>query len=201
MVNAAAIAAQFDVSRARVTQWVQSGKLDGCYTGTGRARRFDVRKVAKALGRNLEPGQMLTRNGAGTLERIEKLRDRAEPDADAGDLLPATDADRYRMAQTLKAEEQARTLRRQNAEAEGMFVLAANVELEVRRQIGQEIAEFESVFRDAARAVADKFGIDVRECRQIMIESWRAHRRSRAAQAASAAEGATLTPDERDADT
>ena len=54
-LNTTELAARLAVSKARVSQYVSEGKLDGCYVGEGRARRFDLDKVATALGRRLHP--------------------------------------------------------------------------------------------------------------------------------------------------
>src|SRR5690606_17526752 len=134
------------VSKARISQYVSEGKLDGCYTGTGRSRRFDLDKVAIALGRSLHPGQMMG-NGASTRESLRNINAEevsAAPRQQRSDApLPVGDADRYEMARTLKAEEEARRLRRQNMAEEGTWVLASEVERHTARAMGQEIAQFE----------------------------------------------------------
>jgi DNA-binding transcriptional regulator YdaS (Cro superfamily) len=212
-VNAAALAELLGVTRARVSQYVAQGRLDGCFTGTGTDRRFDVAAVAARLNRVLHPGQMLG-EGAATRRRLReieaavqsgaalvsrpllqdsvRLRDDAE--------LPASDLDRYELARTQKVEEEARRLRRQNLEAEGAYVLASVVEGQVARLIAQEVAEMEAALRDGARRVADEFGVDYKRTRRLLIEVWRAHRASRAAALAVQAEAAGLTDEEAEAD-
>lgn len=160
-VSSPGLALLLGVSRTRVGQYVREGKLAGCYTGDGMTRRFEVALVAEALGRRLHPGQMLG-NGADTRKALATLNPdgpkpivvataRPIPAATVGDGGPdeATDAGRYEIARTQKAEEEVRKLLRANAEAEGKLVLASEVE----RQVAQELAEFEAVLRDGARKV------------------------------------------------
>ena len=194
----------FDFSTSRMSQLVSRGRLEGCYTGEGRNRRFDVRKVADALGRTLDPGQMLG-NGAATKAAIKKLQQGVDSDPQpvsqgAGARgLDAHDSDRYELARIDKAEQEARRLRRQNAAEEGIYVLASEVEGQVARKLAQEIAETESMLRAAARAVADRLGVDAREVRQVLTETWRAHRSHRAEVLSAEAEAAQLSPAEVEA--
>lgn len=202
-LNTTELAARLAVSKARVSQYVSEGKLDGCYTGDGRGRRFDLEKVAHALGRKLHPGQMLG-NGAATRDALRDLGNdempepalRLRPDAP----LPVNDADRYEMARTLKAEEEARRLRRQNMAEERIWVLAEDVERHTARALTKEIAQVETMLRDAARAVADQFGLDFRSVRKVLMDEWRRYRASRASELGDQAQDTALTPDEREAD-
>jgi hypothetical protein len=190
-VNATDLAAALSVSKARVSQYVSLGKLEGCFTGDGRNRRFDLEAVRRALGRDLHPGQMLG-NGAQTRRA---LRDLAQPVPDDEEEKPKKtarvqkpdaklneeDDDAYSLVRTQKAQEEVRKLRRVNAEAEGSYVLAAEVKRATQRLISQEIAEFEAVLRDGARKVADQLGVDFKTVRQVMVETWRSHRHERSA--------------------
>ena len=203
-LTGAELGREMGVDRSRVSQWVREGKLAGCYAGEGRARRFDLARCREALGRNLDRSQMLG-NGAATKRALERTgeepRQEAGREAGAGATgLPSRDPDRYELARTLKAEEEARRLRRQNLVEEKSFLLASETELEVRRLIGREVAEFETVIRDGARAVADRLGVDYREARAILLETWRAHRGARSATLSAEAEGATMTAAEIAAD-
>lgn len=202
-VNATELAAKLDVSRARISQYVTEGKLEGCYQGDGRNRRFDLGKVAEALGRRLDQGQRLG-NGADTQRALSSLDDEASVKRLTGGSgaqgLPAEDDDRYKLARTLKAEEEARRLRRQNAQDDGLYVLADAVALQVRRQIGQEVAEFESVMRDAARRAADELGVDFKTVRAILTECWRAHRAKRSEALQAVAASAKMTANETEQD-
>lgn len=205
-LTATGLAEQLGLSKGRISQLVADGRLDGCYSGEGRARRFDLGACVEALNRKLDPGQMLG-NGAETKRRIAEL-DLGEDDEDdsqptgaparKSDTLAPRDPDRYELARIQKVEEEARRLRRANAEADGTMVLAATVRRQVARQIGQEVAEFETVLRDAARRVADRLGVDYRTVRQVLIDSWRDHRGARATKLAEQAGDARFDQDEVD---
>lgn len=203
------VAERLGVTPARISQLKTSGQLDGTWSGEGRAIRYDLAAVAARLNRTLDPGQMLG-NGRGTKDALRGLLSGDAPDdaprpatppayRDGAALAPG-DLDRYELARVQKAEEEARRLRRQNQEAEGTLVLASSVALQVGRQIGQEIAEFETVLREGARLAADRLGVDYRTLRQILIEAWREHRSRRTEALAAAADAATLTPAEAEAD-
>lgn len=208
-VSASELAATLNVSKARVSQYVSEGKLAGCYSGDGRARRFDLAACQHALGRTLDKGQMMG-NGAETRKALAELaagtvstdRPKAKPEQPtparrSDSELEPRDPDRYELARTQKAEEEARRLRRQNAEAEGSYALVSDVTRQVAQQMAQEIGEFEAVLRDGARQVADVLGVDFKTVRQILIDRWRAHRATRSAQLAAQAETMGLSPTEQ----
>lgn len=208
MLTGAELARTLGVSRPRVSQYVSEGKLDGCFNGEGRARRFDLAAVTKALGSRLDSAQMLG-NGADTRRALVGLREQGDDDAKpnvkprrqaAESELLANDPDRYELARTQKAEEEARKLRRQNAEAEGLFLLAAETERQIAKQIAQEVAGFETTLRDGARTVADRLGVDFKTVRQILIETWRAHREGRAGVLVEQAAQADMSDIETEAD-
>lgn len=207
MLSASQLADQLGVSRARVSQFVSEGKLDGCFEGAGRDRRFDPEKVAQALGRKLHPGQMLG-NGRATRAAIERISEGldddaapARPDRSRYDgPLHLRDPDRYELARIQKAEEEARMLRRRNQEAEGTLVLASEAARQSARLIAQEVAEFEAVLRDGARRVADELGVDFKRVRALLTQIWRAHRQARSDQLAHQAETAQPTEAERGED-
>lgn len=199
-MNATQLANALGLSKGRISQLVRDGKLDGCYTGEGRARRFELRKAAEAMGKRLDPGQRLG-NGAATEEARQAILAgeagpaEPEPPRDGGELAKGDD-DRYKLARTLKAEEEARRMRRQNAEDEGRFVLAEAAGREARRLMAAEIAGFETVIRDGARSVADRLGVDFKEVRAILRDIWRTHRAGRAEELAAEAPTAAPTEDE-----
>ena len=204
MINSTQLANQLGVSKARVSQYVSEGKLAGCFTGDGRSRRFDLAKCADALGKRLDPGQLMG-NGAATKAALTKIQHDDTPAAkpltepgrsggNGAESIPGSDPDRYELARIQKAEEEARKLRRQNAEAEGHYVLASEAAQITTKMIAQEIAEFETaVIRDGSRMVADKLGVDFKTVRQIMVEAWRGHRAGRAEALTEQADNAELT--------
>lgn len=200
-LNATELAARLDVSKARISQYVSEGKLDGCFTGEGRSRRFDLAKVSAALGRRLDRGQMLG-NGADTRKALREIElgmpapARAQkPDT----ALPVSDPDRYELARILNAEEDARRKRRDNERDEGRWVLAEEVSRHTARAMGQEIAQFETALRDGARAVADQLGVDFREVRKILMDQWRQHRADRTGQLQQDAKAAPMVEAEIEA--
>ncbi|ODM46141.1 hypothetical protein A9320_27015 [Ruegeria sp. PBVC088] len=205
-LTATQLATKLDLSKGRISQLVTEGKLDGCYKGDGRSRRFDLAACANALNRKLDPGQLMG-NGARTRQALREIEETDSPTEAPQDVperdsapLRTTDQARYEMARTLKAEEEARKLRRLNAQDDGTLVLAEQAGREARRALAAELAQFENVLRNAARAVADKMGVDFKTARQIMIDVWREHRSARAQQLDQEAEAAEMVPEEQDAD-
>lgn len=200
-LNATELALKLDVSKARISQYVSSGKLDGCYVGDGRARRFDLGLVAAALGKNLDLGQM-TGNGLHTRRALRAVMGNDAPSAPPrrpdGELSRA-DPDRLELATLQIKEEEARRRRRDNERDEGRWVLAQEVERHTARAMAQEVARFELVLRDGARLIADRLGVDYRTARAALMETWRDHRGRRAPQLADAAGDAAMTDDEREA--
>lgn len=211
-VSSSELAKQLGVSAGRVSQYVSEGKLEGCFQGDGRARRFDLERVAAALGKRLDPGQMMG-NGAGTRRAIRSLLadDEAAEDIAPPQMPPArhpagaqvlkpTDPDGYEMARTDLVQQQARKARRDNLLMEGRYVLASEVERNVRQVLAGELRAVETVLRNAARKVADRLGVDALAVRQILIDAWRAHRAERAGALDAAAEGVQMTAQEIAAD-
>ena len=217
------LAARLGLSKGRISQYVSEGKLAGCYRGDGRSRRFDLAAATAALGRGLDLGQM-TGNGLNTRRAlreieaaqngvapadpapapasapcsVEAVRPEPHPAAVPLPLTPA-EPDRLEMATILAKEEQARKLRRDNERDEGNWVLASEVRQNVARAMAQELAEFESVIRDTARAIADVYGLDFREVRKVMMDRWREHRQNRMSQAVDAAGTAEMSGAETEA--
>jgi hypothetical protein len=211
MLSASELAAHLGVTKGRVSQLVAKGALDGCWEGEGRGRRFDLAKCAMRLDRKLDRGQMLG-NGAATRAALRTILSGPEADSEAESrpaapdrskydgALPERDADRYDLARTQKAEEEVRKLRRDNEMAAGTLVKASEVKRQVSRLIAQEIAEFETVLRDGARRIADKLGVDYKVARQLLTETWRAHRGGRSTTLSEASDAAVMTEAEGAAD-
>lgn len=202
-LSATELADRIGLSKGRISQLVSEGKLAGCYVGDGRQRRFDLDKAVQALKGNLDPAQMLG-NGAETKRKLAELArtggEEAErprsPSARSDGPLLAGDNDRYELARAAKAEEDLRAMRLRNGREEGLYVYAAEVERQVASVLAQEIAEFENVLRDGARAVADKLGVDFKSARKILIDQWREHRAKRSAKLSDDAKAAEMLPSE-----
>ncbi|EEX09615.1 hypothetical protein SL1157_1659 [Ruegeria lacuscaerulensis ITI-1157] len=201
-LNATQLAAKLNLSKGRISQLVSDGTFDNCYEGVGRARRFDVKKCIAAY-KGLDPGQRLG-NGAKTEQAIARqgldANDDLLPKGGGAQSLKSEDDSGYQMARTQKAIEEARRLRRQNAEAEGTYVLASEAALQVKKLLGQEIAEFEGVLRDGARQIADELGVDFKQVRALLLAKWRDHRSRRSQKLSESAATAELSEAEREAD-
>lgn len=215
-MRASELADALGLSKGRISQLVAGGTLEGCFSGDGRDRVFDLEKCAKALNKRLDPGQMLG-NGAETKRRLRELERASAPGFDLplaplltprpapkppsdGAELGKEDPDRYELARTAKAEQELRGLMLKNGREEGLYVLSSEVTREVARAIAQEVREVETFIGDAARALADKMGVDFKEARQILRDGWRAHRGNRAAVLSEQAETAEMTAAEIEAD-
>lgn len=79
-------------------------------------------------------------------------------------------------------------------------MLAEEVERRTGRIMAQEVAQFETMLRDAARSVADAFGLDARSVRKVLMDQWRAYRALRADEAGKLADLATMSDEEHEAD-
>lgn len=210
-LNATELAERLGVSKPRISQYVSEGKLAGCYSGEGRARRFDLAKVAEALGRSLDLGQM-TGNGLSTRRSLRAIAAQADGDDAAahsipapmqprdGSVLPPADPDRLELAKIESAEQDARRKRRDNERDEGNWVLAEEVRRQSARAMARELAQVEQVLRDGARALADTLGVDYRAARKVLIDTWRAYRQSRSETLAAEAGASVMTEDEQKAD-
>ena len=200
-LTATQLAQHLSLSKGRISQMVKAGQLDGCYTGSGRQRRFDLAKAAQKLKHVLDPGQMLG-NGAQTQKKISaalEAKPTGNKPAGATALLEG-DVSRYELARIQNAEEDLRRKRRESAAAEGTMVLVAEVQSQIGKIVSQEIAEFESVMREAAIVVAENFGLEARAVRKVLIDEWRSHRANRRDALREVAAGANLSKDEKDAD-
>lgn len=206
-LNATELAARLNLSKGRISQLVSEGRLEGCFSGDGRARRYDPEMVAQKLKGAMDPGQSLG-NGASTRQAISEMLSGQQIEAPVGKpagkssdgALPDSDDDGYRMARQAKLSEEVRRIRRQNELDEGTMVLVSEVERQVAKVLRQEIAQVEEALRTGARAVADKLGVDFRSVRQILLEVWRAQRQDRSEGLGVQADAATVTEAERAAD-
>lgn len=200
-MNTTELAQALSLSKARISQYVSEGKLAGCYQGEGRNRRFDLAAVQVALKKALHPGQMLG-NGAETRQALKTLTAAhpvsaapAPPRTDR--LLAENDLDRYELAKIQSAEEDARRKRRENERDEGRWVLADEVQRQSAAILARELSQVEVMLREAARAVADRMGVDYRSTRKVLMDEWREYRSRRAAILGDTAADAEMTDAER----
>lgn len=185
MITASELAKTLGISRQRVHQLVQAGKLDGCFSGDGSMRRFDLAKSADALGKRLDPGQLMG-NGAATKAAIRDLATASltslpdEPGAPSeARAANSMDPDSYEAVRIQKTKAEARRLSRQNAEAEGHYVLASAAAQATARLVAHEISKFQMALDRGSRIAADKLGLDYKSLRTIMREALRDHRTER----------------------
>lgn len=204
LVNATELARLTGKSKGAVSQWVSSGKLEGCYAGEGRMRRFDVAKCAIALDRKIDRGQRLG-NAAGTQTALERLNE--QPPETAGrpaethdGSIEPRDQDRYALVRTQRAEEELRKARRDNARDEGMFVHRETMDRTIAKMMAVEIAGTDAMLNAAARKVANELDVEFVKVRTILREGWRNHRRARAADLKAVSDAAHLTEIEKEAD-
>jgi excisionase family DNA binding protein len=197
MITASELATRLGVSRGRVSQMVAEGKLDGCFKGEGRARRFDPQLAAAALNQRLDIGQQV---GNGAQARAARAALSRPAGVATEGLLPPTDDDNYKLYRTEKAREEAIRLRRQNRLEEGTAVLAAEAARETARALQAELTAVDAWVSTLARTLADTAGIDYLEARATIRASWRDHREKRAAALRIQADTATPTDAEAEAD-
>lgn len=192
------LATEFNVTKGRVSQWVAEGKLNGCYEGDGRDRRFDVAKCAAALGMNRDLGQSIG-NGMDVTRRIAAINAAGEPgEIDLGELEenppddePQAWVDLAAKARVITERERAREALRKSAAAAGRFVLKSEVAAAVSGQISRLIGEIErTFFREVAAALADELGIETAQAKAILQRTWREHRATAASNAMDEAEAA-----------
>lgn len=178
------LARRLSVTPGRISQLVRDGSLSECYSGDGRARRFDPRLVAERLNRVLDPGQSLGNGADASRARQKILADGGERGIAGGQLigdsaLPEDDPDGYQLARTEKVQAEARRLKRQLALEEGTAVLREKVEAEIVRAMQSELANLETALRDTSRVIADRFGVDAAEVRAVLRDELRDYRRRR----------------------
>lgn len=190
MITASELARQLGVSRGRVSQLVSEGKLDGCYSGEGHGRRFDLEAAAAALNRRLDQGQQLG-NGSASRAARRAIARPADPRPDTE--LPLGDQHDYQLHRAAKVREEARRLRRQNMLEEGTAVLASDAARHAASALQAEIAATDAWLNDVAREISDEKGTDYLETRAILRASWRRHREHREAALRVIAETATET--------
>ena len=206
VVNAKDLAGELGVTKGRVTQWVSEGKLDGCFEGEGRDRRYDVDKCALALGLRRDVGQSMG-NGLEVTRRLAVLNSGAEAEAEVVDLgdieinppenEPEKWVDLTVKARAISARENARDAIRKSQKDAGRFVLKTEVAAAVSGQISKIIGEIERSFiREVSGVIADEFQVEASAVKALLAREWRAHREKSAAAAMSEAEAAEHSPAE-----
>jgi len=182
-VNATALAAHLGYSKARISQLVASGRLDGCWTGQGRDRRFDADACAARLTRELDPGQQL---GNGLIAYAARASIATPPQESQ------SDAQRLARARADAAEIELAQARRRFAADEGRWVLAAEVARAQRAVAADSLAVFEQFLLDEVRRIASALlAADPAAMAQASRARWRAARAARAGELEAAADAVT----------
>jgi hypothetical protein len=198
-LTAVELAARLRYSKGRISQLVSAGRLDGCFRGEGRARRFDLAKVAERLAIALDPGQQ-TGNGLRQLAaRADLLAPAPAPAAPAPDRPRAEDdAARLARARADEAEVKAQQARRQLALDEGRYVLAAEVARAQASAVQRLLAEAERHLLAEVRRLAAEAGADPKAAAAEARRRWRAWRADQARVFGAAADAAAPTDAEAD---
>lgn len=195
-VRASDLAAALGITKGRVSQLVAEGRLDGCFTGEGRDRRFDLERAAQALDRRLDPSQTLGNGAAAFAARRAVLGEGPEP---APEPTPRADDPLTRLAaaRAENAELDARRKRREEMLAAGRYVLADEVARAQAAAVARALDALERHHLEAVRRLAEAAGHDIRTALAEARDAWRDQRRRLSADFAAAADAATHTEAER----
>ena len=163
-VSAAELARLLGVSAARVSQYVKEKKLDGCFTGDGRARRFDFEASVAALRARLDPDQVLA-NGRRTQARIDLLA------VSSGFSVPHVDQgrDAFQHLEDLRQQKVIEDLRArqiQNQREEQRWVYAPAVEGAVQEILAAERQEMVAFLRGLPPIFAHEMGLQEQVCEE-----------------------------------
>ncbi len=180
------LAAKMNLSKGRISQLVKQGVFDGCFTGEGRARRFNLAQCLVAYGDKTD-----VRQGSGNAEKthaaVEQIQSGLDFEGSGGAGLqggqkPQKDnvSQRLNLARARKEEMQAARLEREERVELGAWVRADEAASAARRQMAKEIAIFEGVVKDMARFVADKNALNFKVVRADMMKILRDARTRRA---------------------
>lgn len=175
-LTASQLARELGYSKGRITQLVDARKLDGAWVGEGRARRFDLHKVASLLNLRLDVGQQ-TGNGARHLETRARLSDGPTP---IEDLASDSDARRLARARAETAEVQARQKRREEQLETGRYVLAEETERATAEVVARTLDAAERLLVAETRRLARDLGGNPAEAVAEMRRRWRTHRAEQA---------------------
>lgn len=186
VVTKAEFAALTNLSRARVTQLVGEGKLDGCLVGEGRKAMIDVAKAMDALKIRRDAGQMLG-NGAKTRTDLPSAG-REPPARSEADVLDL----RLKQERLAQAEATNRKLREEERARRGIYCLADDARLAGARTAAKILQMVEGGMADTAAKLAAQHKLPPRDVVHFMRAEFR---RLRAAIAENLGEAASALPD------
>lgn len=205
------LAAALGVDPTRISQLVTDGRLQGCYRGEGRARRFNLEKTAAVLNVRLDTSQQ-TGNGVHQLARRNMIGAASgqqfglpRPTHSAGpygaladmdeklEIEPGGDAKAIVAAKRLAIELDVRRKLREEQLQTGRYVLAEEAERATRAAVAETIAAAERFLVAEARRTAQTVGADPRAAAAETRQRWREDRARQAEAFALMADAATPT--------
>lgn len=192
-VTATELARAIGVTPGRVSQLVKSGRLNGCFEGDGKRRRFDAARVAERLHAVLHAGQQTGEGMAATSAREALLLAARPAPVQAEPPQIKSDAARLTRARADEAEYRASQARRQMQLDEGRYLLAAEVARATTAATRQLLDDIERWLLDQTRARARAAGADPSQAVAEVRAAWRDWRARRSGQCAAAAAAASPT--------
>ena len=159
LMTGAEFARVVGVSRARVSQWKQEGKISAeAWHGEGRAALLDPVRAREDLLRTLSPSQRLGLNGLKTrLENIGKAED--DPAPPRGESFD----ERIKAEKLREIELRNRQAAKREAEEAGLYVRATHHQKAVARTASIILRGFETAVPEMANSLAEKLGVPLRE--------------------------------------
>lgn len=184
-------AAHLGVSAGRVSQMIKAGQIGpNSLKGEGRSARVIVEKASADLRRTLDPVQSHGLNGMATRSALAGAPSksvqppRAEPPASpqlAAPMMPLDNtADLIGRERLRQAEIATRRMERDEALAEGRFVLADDHSAAVASAASKVLATIESGLADMADAIASVHSLPPRDVLHTLTQSFRGIRETAA---------------------
>ena len=165
IVSKGEFAALCGVSKGRVSQWLDEGKLDAAsLVGVGRSARIDVAKAKAQIAARTDPGQ---RFGNGLLTNLiaapappPSAPSRPDPvDPTPRDLID----ERIKQAKLAEVEFRNRKAAEEERARSGRYVEAAESRRTVTKLVGEVLKQFEGSLGDMATSLAGRFALPERD--------------------------------------
>jgi hypothetical protein len=178
VVTKSEFAALANVSRGRVSQWLNSGQLSGdALVGAGQRARIRVSVAMQQLGKNLDVVQHLGANGRAQLDGTARVPDPVEQRIKAA-----------RLEQLALGNAKAAA---DAAIRSGRYVVADDAKQELGRVAARLMATFEASFTEFANAIMSSPPTTSRDALRTLRAVWRS---IRARQAKAVGEEAAALP-------
>ncbi|MGJ8570440.1 MAG: hypothetical protein ACSHXI_07055 [Hoeflea sp.] len=194
-VSKTEFAAHLGVSAGRVSQMIKAGQISpGSLKGEGRSARVIVDKASADLRRTLDPAQSHGLNGMTTRsalsgspaqpQRPAQMEGASQPATTPQPLAPQltfdNTADLIGREKLRQAEIATRRMERDEALAEGRFVLADDHRAAVASAASKVLATIESGLSDMADAIASAHSLPPRDVLHTLTQSFRGIRETAA---------------------